>query len=113
MTLLQAIAAASASGEMRAWASDMLPTAVTVAGWVWAGKRIVKTVDRFGARQDDHEALDNTRFENVRRSIETHGNAVQGKFDEVMAKWEDQRVDYATLQAEIRARLPEARSKPR
>lgn len=98
-----------APSDVKGWAAIIVPSVITLGGWVWAGNRLVKTVDTYSTKQDAHEALDNTRFEGMRGSIERHANQVQAKMDEVMDKWENQRVDYATLQTEVKARLPERR----
>lgn len=96
--------------DVKGWAAIVVPSVITLGGWVWAGNRLVKTVDTYATKQDAHETLDNTRFEGMRGSIERHANQVQAKMDEVMDKWENQRVDYATLQTEVKARLPERRT---
>lgn len=100
---------AVAGVDVKGWASILVPSAITLGGWAWAGNRLVKSVDSYGSKQDAHEILDNTRFENQRKSFETHANLVQAKMGEAVEKFEDVRVDFAALKASLEARMPERR----
>lgn len=111
--LLQAASDVLSNPNVKSWAAVLVPSAVSLGGWIWAGNRLVKTVDRFEKKQDDHEALDNVRFENIRVSNERHANLVQAKIDEGMESFDKVRIDFAGLKSSLEARMPERRNEQR